>query len=65
MDFIIKLPEFTGFNTVIIVANLVFKRTHFISIHTIIITESTMRLFIHNVWKLHGFPIHVVLDRRP
>jgi len=30
-DFVAELPKSTGFNTVIIVVDLVFKRAHFIS----------------------------------
>jgi len=59
-----ELPEFTGFDTVMTVIDSVFKRTHFISIHMIIIVEGNVRLFLHNIWKLHNLLICVISDKR-
>jgi len=59
-----ELPEFTGFNTVMTVIDLVFKRTHFIFIHMTIIVEGNVRLFLHNIWKLHSLLMCVISDKR-
>ena len=44
------------------VVDLVSKITHLVPIHTMVTAEGATRLFLHNVWKLHGFPKYVVSD---
>jgi len=43
----------------------VSKRVHFIPTHTTVTAEGAARLFLHQVWKLHGLPKCVISDRRP
>ena len=64
MNFIIELPKSTGFNTVIIVIDLVSRRTYFIFTYIIVTVESTIRLFLHNIWKLHSLSTCIISDRR-
>ena len=45
IDFIVKLPKSTSFDIIMIVINLMSKKTHFISVYTIVTTESAIRLF--------------------
>jgi len=47
------------------VVDAVSKGVHFIPTHTTVIVEGAARLFLHYIWKLHGFPKHVVSDRGP
>ena len=49
VDFVIELPKSTGFNTVIIVVDLVFKKAYFISTHIIVTMENTARLFLYHI----------------
>ena len=49
MDFIVEPLKFAGFDIVITVVDLVFKRTHFISIHMIVTIKNIIRLFLYNV----------------
>jgi len=35
------------------------------STHTTVTAEEVARLFLYHIWKLHGLPKRVVLDRRP
>jgi len=66
MDFIVKLPESVNFDTVMIIVNLVSKKTDFIlmhMIHMIVTVEDAIRLFLHNVWKLHNLPTYIVLNK--
>ena len=49
VDFVVKLSEFTGFDIIIIVIYSVSKRTHFISMHTMITTENATRFLLHNI----------------
>jgi len=65
MDFIMELLLSSGHNTVITVVDLVSKRTHFIPMHITVIAEGVARLFLYQVWKLHGLLKYVILDRRP
>jgi len=41
----------------------VSKRVHFIPTHTTVTVEGAARLFLHQVWKLHGLPKCVISDR--
>ena len=63
IDFIVELSEFVSFNIVMTVVNLVSKRIYFILMHMTITVEDTVRLLLHNMWKLYGFSTHIVLDR--
>jgi len=65
VDFIVELPLSSGHNAVITVIDSVSKRAHFIPTHTTVIVEGAARLFLHQVWKLHGLPTCIVSDRGP
>jgi len=65
MDFIVELPSFSGHNAVMTVVDSVSKQVHFILMHMTVTAEEAARLFLHQVWKLHGLPKYVILDRRP
>jgi len=65
MDFVIKLPKSVGLNIVMTVVDSVPKRTYSILTYTTVNIEGTVRLFLHNVWKLHSFPTYIILDREP
>ena len=63
VDFVVELPLSSGHNAVMTVVDLVLKRAHFIPTHTTVTAEGAARLFLHQVWKLHGLPKYVVSDR--
>ena len=63
IDFVVELPKLSRYDVVITVIDLVLKRVHFILTHTIVTAEGAARLFLYYVWKLHGLPRQVVLDR--
>jgi len=65
VDFVVELPLSSGHNAVMTVVDSVSKRAHFIPTHTTVKAEEAARLFLHQVWKLHGLPTCVVSDRRP
>ena len=65
MDFVVELPLSSGYDAVITVVDSVSKRAHFIPTHTMVTVEGAARLFLHQVWKLHGLPTCVVSDRGP
>jgi len=63
--FIVELPDSHGYDAVMNVVDSVGKRAHFIPTNTTITALGAARLFLHNVWKLHGLPHRVVSDRGP
>jgi len=65
VDFVVELPESSGYDAVMTVVDSVSKRVYFIPTHTTVTAEGAARLFFHHVWKLHGLPKCVVSDRGP
>ena len=65
VDFVVELPLSSGHDAVMTVVDSVSKRAHFILMHTTVTAEGTARLFLHQVWKLHGLPKCVVSDCGP
>jgi len=65
VDFVVELPLSSGHDAVMTVVDSVSKRAHFIPTHTMVTVEGAARLFLYQVWKLHGLPKHIVLDRGP
>jgi hypothetical protein len=63
VDFIVKLPESHGYDTIINVVDSITKHAHFIPMHTTITAEGTTHLYLREVWKHHGTPQVVLLDR--
>jgi len=56
VDFVVELPLSSGHDTVMTVVDSVSKQAHFIPTHTTVTAEGAARLFLHQVWKLHGLP---------
>jgi len=65
VDFITKLPVVAGKDAILVVCYRLSKMTHFVATTEETSAEGLARLFWDNVWKLHGLPESVVLDRRP
>jgi len=65
VDFVVELPLSSGYDAVMTVVDSVSKRAHFILTHTTVTAEGAARLFLHQVWKLHGLPTCIVSDRGP
>jgi transposase InsO family protein len=63
VNFIVKLLESHGYDTIMNVIDSVTKRAHFIPMHTTINAEGAALLFLKEVWKHHGMPRVVVSDR--
>lgn len=63
MDFVIELLELLKYNVVMTMIYLVSKKAHFILTHTTITAEDTVRLFLHNMWKLYSLLNYVILNR--
>jgi len=65
VDFVVELPFSSGHDAVMTVVDFVSKRAHFIPMHITVTAEGAARLFLHQVWKLHGLPKCIISDRRP
>jgi len=65
VDFIVELPLSSGHDAVIIVVDSMLKRAHFILTHTTVTAKGAARLFLHQVWKLHGLLKCIISDCRP
>ena len=65
VDFIAMLPVVAGKDTILVVCDQLSKMTHFVATTKGISVEGLARLFLDNVWKLHGLPESVVLDKGP
>jgi len=65
VDFITKLPVVAGKDAILVVCDQLSKMTHFVATTEGTSAEGLARLFWDNVWKLHGLPESVVLDRGP
>jgi len=65
INFIIELPLSSSYDTVMTVVDLVLKKAHFILTHMTVTAEEAARLFLHQVWKLHGLLKCIILDHGP
>ena len=65
VDFITKLPVVVGKDAVLVVCDRLSKMTYFVATTEGMLAKGLVRLFQDNVWKLHGLPESVVLDRGP
>jgi len=65
VDFIMELLVVAGKDAILVVCNRLSKITHFVAMTEGTLAEGLARLFRDNIWKLHGLPESVVLDREP
>jgi transposase InsO family protein len=65
MDFISHLPSSQGYDAILVVVCRLTKMRHFIACKGTCDAEDTARLYLRDVWKLHGLPRTIVSDRGP
>ena len=53
------------YDSILVVVDRLIKIVYFISITEKMLAERLVRLFRNNVWKLHGLPESIILDRGP
>ncbi len=63
IDFIVKLPSSQGFDSICCVVDRLTKMAHFIECKESIDSKGLARLFVENIFKLHGLPRSIVSDR--
>jgi hypothetical protein len=63
MDFITNLPLADGKDSIFIVVNWLTRMAHFIPCNKVVTGEKTTKLFLDNIYCIHGLPNDIVLDR--
>ena len=63
VDFITKLLIVAEKNTILVVCNRLSKMMYFVATTEEILAKGLARLFRDNMWKLHGLPESMVLNR--
>jgi len=63
VDFISELPELGRYDSIVVAADSVGKRSHFVKTVTTITAAGAANLYLRNIWKLHGLPQKVVSNR--
>jgi hypothetical protein len=62
---IIGLPKSKGYNAILVVANRFSKGAHSIPCTNKLTLLGLAKLYMDNVWKLHGLPISMISDIGP
>ena len=65
VDFITKLLVVAGKDAILVVCDRLSKMTYFMATTEGTSAKGLARLLWDNVWKLHGLPESIVLDRGP
>jgi hypothetical protein len=63
MDFMVSLPPSKGFDAIMVVVDRFSKMAHFIPTKDEAMAQETGRLFFSHIFKHHGLPKDIVLDR--
>ncbi|KYQ96678.1 LTR-retrotransposon skipper [Tieghemostelium lacteum] len=65
MDFVVALPKSNGFDSVLTVTDKSTKMVHLIPTTSNVTADGVAKLFIDNIWRLHGIPKVIISDRDP
>ena len=65
VDFITKLLIVAGKDAILVVCDRLSKMAYFVATIETTLAERLARLLRNNIWKLHGLPESIVLDREP
>jgi hypothetical protein len=65
VDFVGPLPEIDGYNCIMVVVDRLSKERHYIPCHTTLTAADLAKIFVREVWRLHGLPDSIVSDRGP
>ncbi|KKF92157.1 Retrotransposable element Tf2 155 kDa protein type 1 [Ceratocystis platani] len=57
VDFITHLPKSNGYDAILVIVDRLTKMRHLVPCHGNCNAEDTARLYLKNVWKLHGLPL--------
>lgn len=65
IDFIVKLPVSSSFDSILVITDHLTKGAHFIGCNESMDAAALARLFVHQFFRLHGFPDKTLSDRGP
>jgi len=63
MDFITSLPNVDGYDAILTVVCTLTKMAHFIPCNSTVNSRQLAKLFLDNVYRLHGLPKFLIGDR--
>jgi transposase InsO family protein len=63
MDFITQLPKSEGNTSVWVIVDRFSKMAHFIPLTEPATAENLAKIFVREIWRLHGLPSDIVSDR--
>jgi hypothetical protein len=63
LDFIEGLPPSDRHNAILVVIDKFIKYAHFIPVHHPFTTFQIAKIYLDNVYKLHGLPQAIISDR--
>jgi transposase InsO family protein len=63
MDFIDGLPLSKGKNCILVIVDRFSKYSHFVPLAHPFTAQSVAKLFLHNIYRLHGLPASIISDR--
>ena len=58
-----KFPLAQGYDSILVVCNRMTKMVYFVPTTERTSAEEVAKLFQNNIWKLHGFPESIIMDR--
>jgi hypothetical protein len=62
---VVKLPPSNGSDSILVVVDRFSKQAHFIPTTEELSSIGQAKLYLENVWKLHGLPQSIISDRGP
>ena len=63
MDWIIDLPESNGYTQIWVIVDRFTKMAHLIPLPKKVTAKDIAKIFLQEIWKLHGLPTDIVSDR--
>uniref|UniRef100_A0A803KBS3 Gypsy retrotransposon integrase-like protein 1 n=1 Tax=Xenopus tropicalis TaxID=8364 RepID=A0A803KBS3_XENTR len=63
MDFIVELPKSSEMSTILVVVDRFSKMAHFIPLKKLPSASALAKIYVKEVFRLHGFPSSIVSDR--
>jgi hypothetical protein len=65
VDFVGPTIEKNGFNCIMVVICRLSKERHYSACHTTMTANELAKIFVRDIWRLHGLPDSIVSDRGP